>query len=440
MSMKLWAPSCGTAGFGRNEQWTPPLTLPELAELWSRWSSRPLLSFDKARRLQDQHIKADRNFFLTWDQWVPPKLGPTPSLQKDIIPVGTDNTNHPRPHLPTHSHKKNAKTFPTLTMATSKKRNDILAKKHFGKEVFDMCWSTESEPVPAVETPTATSSVKPHYHGQTFEMCWNTEADPAPTVEALTEASAAEPNYGGQAFDMCWDTAATSAPGQYDLCWDEPSSSKVTSVPATTADAATPSAAATYDLCWDEEHPPTMADSADVFMPSAANEYDMCWDDRLATSAAGYQGCFDMCWGDLPLGGDDDLEGHPTALPTTGSVNSAANNPESSRSQDTRVSLAPSAAPTEGSAMAMVEAGEELVCQADDRLERMDKMMRDNQSEAATQILDANQGLITKYQHVRNQYVVAINDIAKIEHMLHMFRQIDDPMTVLELGMKKRAR
>ncbi|KAG1770166.1 hypothetical protein EV702DRAFT_1049483 [Suillus placidus] len=263
-------------------------------------------------------------------------------------------------------------------MATSKKCNDTLAKKHFGKEVFDMCWSTESEPVPAVETPTATSSVEPHYHGQMFEMCWNAEPDPAPTVEAPTEASVAEPNYGGQ--------AATSATGQYDLCWDEPSSSKVASVPATTADAATPSAAATYDLCWDEERPPTMADSADVSTPSAANEYDMCWDDQPTTSAAGYQGCFDMCWGDSPLSGDGDLEGHPTALPTTGSVNSAANNPESSGSQDTRASLASSAALTKGSAMAMVEAGEELAG-------------KDGQDD----------------------------------------EQIDDPMTVLELGMKKRG-
>ncbi|KAG1776222.1 hypothetical protein EV702DRAFT_1198542 [Suillus placidus] len=429
MSMKLWAPSCGTAGFGRNEQWTPPLTLPELAELWSQWSSRPLSSlYASLQLLRDQHIKADRNFFLTWDQWVPPKLGPTPSLQKDIIPVGTDNTNRPRPHLPTHSRKKNAKTFPTSTMATSKKRNNILAKKHFGKEVFDIAGGGNTDCYIIGRTSLPWPNV-----------CWNAEPDPAPTVEAPTEASAAEPNYGGQAFDMCWDTAATSAPGQYDLCWDEPSSSKVASVPATTADAATPSAAATYDLCWDEEHPPTMANSANVSMHSAANEYDMCWDDRPATSAAGYQGCFDMCWGDSPLGGDGDLEGHPTALPTTGSVNSAANNPESSRSQDTLASLAPSAALTEGSVMAMVEAGEELVCRADDRLERMDKMMRDNQSEAATQILDANQGLITKYQHACNQYVAAINDIAKIEHMLHMFRQIDDPMTVLELGMKKRG-
>lgn len=57
---------------------------------------------DKARRLQDERIKADLNFFLTWDQWVPPNLCPTPSSPKDRIAM-RNNKLRVGPNLPTIS-------------------------------------------------------------------------------------------------------------------------------------------------------------------------------------------------------------------------------------------------------------------------------------------------------------------------------------------------
>ncbi|KAG2070477.1 hypothetical protein BDR04DRAFT_1118340 [Suillus decipiens] len=103
-------------------------------------------------------------------------------------------------------------------------------------------------------------------------------------------------------------------------------------------DAATPPAATTYDLCWDEEPQPTMTNIGHTSTPSAAE----------------YQ---------------------------------AANNPESSGSQNTW----PFAAPTKALVRARVEAGE----------------------------------------------VSASNDIAEIQNMLQIWRQINDPLTVLEQDMKK---
>ncbi|KAG2359252.1 hypothetical protein BDR07DRAFT_1488449 [Suillus spraguei] len=119
-------------------------------------------------------------------------------------------------------------------MAARKKHAKTMAKKHFSKEVFDMCWSTESEAMPLVETPTSMTSAEPHYSSQTFEMCWDVEPNPVPTVNALVKASSAKQHYGGEAF------MTAPAPRQYDLCCnDVPSLSKVASVSAITVDAAT---------------------------------------------------------------------------------------------------------------------------------------------------------------------------------------------------------
>ncbi|KAG1776912.1 hypothetical protein EV702DRAFT_1197937 [Suillus placidus] len=333
-------------------------------------------------------------------------------------------------------------------MPARKATANAMAKKHLGKQVFDMCWSAEAEPEPSVETPTASSSAEPQYSGQTFEMCWDVERDPAPMVNALVNAPSA-------------------AAGPHDLCWDEPSSSRIGTIPAIALEAATPLAATTYDFCWDEGPQSTMPDSVqddqpatsvsgyqggfdmcwgdaplggDIATPSAASQFDMCWDDRLATSATGYQGGFDMCWGDAPLDGNGDGECHLTAAPNPGLVISAVNHPESSGSQYIRTSGTPSSSPSEDSAIAMVEAGEAVFCRADDRLARINSIMRDNDNEDATEIIRVNQALITKYHHARNQYVTATSDIAMIQHMLQMFRQVDDPLTVLELGMKKEGR
>ncbi|KAG2365907.1 hypothetical protein BDR07DRAFT_1480798 [Suillus spraguei] len=246
---------------------------------------------DKAHRLQDTQIKANHNFFLTWDQWVPPKLGPTPSLPKDHSPVSFKPTPRPKRPLPTCARNQNSNTSSKSSMPTSKDKADALVKQHFGKEVFDLCWTIESEP-------TSTTLGEPHYGGQTFEMCWTTQTDLVPVVKApakasmtnaTAEASLAKPLYGGQefamcwdnephtaptidaptdgslaklhngsqAFNMCWDTDNTSTKGQYNICWDEPSSSKALLVPMIRAEAATPPrpAAASYDLCWGEEPP-----------------------------------------------------------------------------------------------------------------------------------------------------------------------------------------
>ncbi|KAG1783197.1 hypothetical protein EV702DRAFT_1191629 [Suillus placidus] len=302
-------------------------------------------------------------------------------------------------------------------MPARKATANAMAKKHFGK-LFDMCWSAEAEPEPLVETPTASSSAEPQYSGQTFEMCWDVERNPAPTVNAPSAAT-----------------------GPYDLCWDEPSSSRIGTIPAIALEAATPPAATTYDVCWDEDPQSTTPDSVqddrpatsvsgyqggfdmcwgdaplggDIATPSAAGQFDMCWDDRPATLVTGYQGGFDMCWGDAPLDGNGDSECHLTAAPNPGSVISAVNHPESSGSQYIRTSGTPSSSPSKDSAITTVEAG-------------------DNDNEDAAEIIHVNQALITKYHHAHNQYVTATSDIAMIQHMLQMFRQVDDPLTVLEL-------
>ncbi|KAG2062821.1 hypothetical protein BDR04DRAFT_1164591 [Suillus decipiens] len=448
---------------------------------------------DKARRLQDARIKADRNFFLTWDQWVPPKLGPPPSVPKDYTPLSVRQTPRPTHRLPTRVRNKTLHTSLHSAMPTKKDQADGIAKQPFGQEVFDLCWTSESEP-------TSTRSGEPHYGGQTFDMCWTAQTDlasvvnalaeastvqatldapivqatvkgstvqatidasmvqttaEAPTVQATAEASSAKPlggefemcwddepypapivdtpvacssakpDYGGQAFDMCWDGDTTPTEGQYNLCWDEPSSSKALSVAAITAEAATPLrlVATSYDFCWGEEPPQSTSHAS---LPSTSGQYDMCWDDRPATPAVEYQGGLDMCWGDSSAG--DGLHAvHPTTLTNPASVGSGRS--------------APSEAPSEGSArvIARVEAGEELVTRADERLHRMDEMMRGSQSPAASALIENNQGLISRYQFARNQYVTATNDITKIQHLLQMFRQIDDPLTVLELGLKKAA-
>ncbi|KAG1760552.1 hypothetical protein EDD22DRAFT_848419 [Suillus occidentalis] len=114
-------------------------------------------------------------------------------------------------------------------MPVNKAYADAMAKKYFGKEMFDMCWETEAEAVPLVETLTDTSLTKPKYSGQSFEMCWDVEPELVPTVTAPvtasvtapTEASLAKADFGGQdiaAFDLCWDTDTTVDTGQHDLC------------------------------------------------------------------------------------------------------------------------------------------------------------------------------------------------------------------------------
>jgi hypothetical protein len=142
---------------------------------------------DKARRLQDELIKADRNYFLTWDQWVPPKLGPTRSIEQENLPAGFKYSTRPTRSRPTRSLPTRARNHQATrsTMPVRKAYADAIASKHFGKKgmslvnrfsidlyldhiVFDMCW--DAEPEPSVETPMASSSAEPQYGGQSEFM------------------------------------------------------------------------------------------------------------------------------------------------------------------------------------------------------------------------------------------------------------------------------
>ncbi|KAG2032018.1 hypothetical protein BDR03DRAFT_985995 [Suillus americanus] len=297
-------------------------------------------------------------------------------------------------------------------MPVHKAYADAMAKKHFGKKVFDMCW--DAEPEPSVEIPTASSSAEPQYGGQMFEMCWDFKGDVGLTVNAPAEASmapsSAEPQYGGQMFEMFWDIESDTGPmvnasanasmansdnsfqanlamGSYDLCWDELSSSKIGSVPAITVEAATPLAATTYDVCWDDGAATSAMEyqggfdmcwgdtplGGNISTPSAAGQFDMCWDNQVATAPAITVEAatlpattFDVCWDDRPFSiqdlfvGDFDMCWEDN-LATSGLVNSVVNHPESSGSQDQRASQTPSSAPTEVLVMAKVDSGKPLL-------------------------------------------------------------------------------
>ncbi|KAG2067586.1 hypothetical protein BDR04DRAFT_1158932 [Suillus decipiens] len=268
---------------------------------------------EKAQQLQDEQIKTNHNFFLTWDQW-------------ENLPAGFKYSTHPEHSLLTHTRNNHMKKSAPSTMPVSEASATAITKNIPAKKCLtsvEMCWDVKPYPAPMINAPVNA------------------------LVNAPAEASSAKQDLGGEEFNMYWKTNTTPPRGQYDFCWDEPSSSQVVSVPVITVEAATPLAAAPYDFCWDDAPQPTIADSSHIPTPLAA--------------AAEHQGGFDMCWGDPPLGRDGDNEGHLTAKPTTRLVNSAADNEESSESQDTQVSLTPSSALTEGSAMVKLEAGEKLL-------------------------------------------------------------------------------
>ncbi|KAG1889744.1 uncharacterized protein F5891DRAFT_1198407 [Suillus fuscotomentosus] len=120
---------------------------------------------ETTRRLQDECIKADSNFLLTWDQWVPPKLCPTPSPQKDRIPVG-DNHIGIRPNQATTSGPPQVTNSKISTMPSKETYTEALPMNNFGHEVFEMYWNTEADQVPKAGSPTATPSAEPQVGGQ----------------------------------------------------------------------------------------------------------------------------------------------------------------------------------------------------------------------------------------------------------------------------------
>ncbi|KAG2130435.1 uncharacterized protein EDB93DRAFT_1108423 [Suillus bovinus] len=118
---------------------------------------------------------------------------------------------------------------------------------------------------------------------------------------------------------------------------------------------------------------PTTVETIDVMVPSTKSD-------------------FDMCWGDLPSGGHGGMDGL-TTVRTLDSGN-----------------------------------------QATIKLEHINVLMGDDLGEASVEILHANSGLIGKYKHACDRFITASKDVAKIEHLMQMFRQIDDPLVVLELA------
>ncbi|KAG2116990.1 uncharacterized protein F5147DRAFT_648608 [Suillus discolor] len=373
---------------------------------------------DKARRIQDERIKADWNFFVTWEQWVPPKLCPIPATQNVRIPVGNHNI-HIRPNITTTSGLPQVMKSNVSSMPSSQPHPEGLPKKHLGGKVR------------TVNTTTATSSAEPQYEGQVFDVCWDTEVDPAPIIVA--------------------DAATPPAAGSYDLCWDSQGSpQKINLAPI-------------------QELAATKTHTLDVTMPLAANQYDMCWNNSPSVSVDGYRGkCwslpptitnhhsgdFDMCWEDSTSGGDGhiDMGDTPvlydlcfdTSLPATSpgprddSPSQTVNLGPMDDSPSQTVNLAgdtpvlydlcfdaslpaTSPGPRDDSPNQIVEATD------DPRAQSMD-------------ILDANQDLISDYRYARDEFLAASDDIAKIEHLMNMHWQIDDPLHILLLAMRKMGR
>ncbi|KAG2091863.1 uncharacterized protein F5147DRAFT_657863 [Suillus discolor] len=96
---------------------------------------------DKAHRIQDECIKADWNFFVTWEQWVPPKLCPIPATQNVWIPVGNHNI-HIRPNITTTSGLPQVMKSNVSSMPSSQPHPEGLPKKHFGSEVWTVNTTT----------------------------------------------------------------------------------------------------------------------------------------------------------------------------------------------------------------------------------------------------------------------------------------------------------
>ncbi|KAG1787532.1 uncharacterized protein HD556DRAFT_1448721 [Suillus plorans] len=372
---------------------------------------------DKARRLQDERIKADWNFFLTWDQWVPPMLCTIPSPQKDQIPVGYNNIRI-SPTLPTISSPLQVTKSKVSIMPSNKTQTLAHPKNNVGHQVFDMCWNTEGDQAPAVQTPTATQSADPQVAGSTFDMCWDAEADSAPSVDMH---------------------------------------------------AAAPLASCKYDLCWDQEHRPPMVDPipilelataetqiVDASIPLSAGQYDMCWIDSPFASAVGYAPNFEMCWEDVPSSGDNHFDSASTAAPLINLVDTGLSElcisdglVQSGAAGDTPVSYdmcfdnfspAASPAPISGLPSQMVDTGKELLSRANMRLDSIPAVMRDDRGQKSANILDANRVLISEYQHACDQFLTASDDVAKIQHLMNMHCEIDDPLHILLLAMRKMGR
>ncbi|KAG1843071.1 hypothetical protein C8R48DRAFT_678829 [Suillus tomentosus] len=280
-------------------------------------------------------------------------------------------------------------------------QTEALPTQHAGTERFDMSWNFEDDQVPTVERPNDTPSADPHVLSQVFDMCWDTEVNPAATGPA--------------------EAAVPLKAGEYNLCWN--------------AKEGLPKVDVALIHQPDIQENETIA----IAIPGGAGQYDMCWNDRASAEAMEFIGDFDMCWGDSALAGDDHLESGSIAAPVINLIN-AADTPAPYDLCFENISPATSPAPRDGSPSQTVEAGEELLRRANSRLENINAAMRDDRREGCKDLLDANQDLIADYQHARDQFVAASDDVAKLQHLMNMHREIDDPLHILLLAMRKMGR
>ncbi|KAG2139260.1 hypothetical protein DEU56DRAFT_755573 [Suillus clintonianus] len=362
---------------------------------------------DKARRIQDEHIKADRNYFVTWD-----------------------NTLH---KLPTTSRT-------SMKTKTSKKtRAEILARTYFGDETFDMCYGTEGDASMTVDTPSYTALADAQYGRQIFEMCFDPEVEPAPIITAETSVPPASPRY-----DLCWDEAPIASDADVNQIVEL----------ATSA----PPMASQYYFCWDAAPIASDADVTPIMepvnTPATEERYDMCWDDQPPASTFFHNADCDMCCGDEasgnadePSGDADDRGSGLTFEEIVDSVNasydqlrlaSPAATPPPRSTGLASPAATPPQRPTTPSQMS--DTSEEVLSRANMRLHNIDTFMNNDPGEAFAVIIDANRGLISEYREARDRFMEAGKDVAKIQHLMNLQRQIDDPLRVLLKSMRKMGR
>ncbi|KAG2065471.1 hypothetical protein BDR04DRAFT_1121840 [Suillus decipiens] len=272
-------------------------------------------------------------------------------------------------------------------MLTRKDQADGIDKQHFGQEVFDLCWTSESEPM-------SMTLAEPHYGGQTFDMCWTTQTDLTPVVSALAKALMAKampkalmvqamPNTPMvQAMTDTLMVQATATALMVKVMTNASIIQATAKAPMVKAMVKASLAKPLYGS-QGKSSPivDTLAKGLLAKLHYGGQAFDMCWDrDTTPTEdipAVECQGGFDMCWEDS-LAGDGLHAVHPTTL----------TNPAPVRSSQ----LAPLVALSEGLviAIARVEAGKKLVTQADKRLHRMYAIMKGNQSPAASALIEGN--------------------------------------------------
>ncbi|KAG0692499.1 hypothetical protein DFH29DRAFT_882381 [Suillus ampliporus] len=145
-------------------------------------------------------------------------------------------------------------------------------------------------------------------------------------------------------------------------------------------------------MCWDDS-PSVKNDDLDIgpmtagvnqsvigLVESAADTIELS-----ESSTGGYKATFNMCWGDLSSGEDNDLDSGPTTAPAINLVNSAADTIELPKNQS---------APSK-----IFQTSKELLRQENMRLENIDTVIADDQGQSSKDIIDA---------HCYSQHVVTL--------------------------------